>query len=462
MAADTQPLNSRSDADSPDQIGSISTTPSGAATPRPDPTDKRLPGILHSYFGQVRATAFTTPSFQEFASLPPPQQHMQIMQDAGHLAGLALGGLPTAPVSPSEEKVAADIQAPLPVWVVTHQRSSTAAHENLAPAYPTPPASSPSPSTRKGSEGGCGAVAHVGRVNRLSGSSPAFARLQAGNAVTPVGTRRHTADFNPLSNITTSSSVHAAHISNPVNSLASSGSRPSTVDAPAVSAFSSLTSHLEMAKLTDGVALPRTKNTPPLTPRALSNDGPESAKRTPPNDQHSDKANTNGPNTSHASRSAPPVGPPKGKLHVTVSGARGLRPSYDPYAVCVFEWIESIAHEHKQGAVVSDKDGRSREHSVGGVPIQRSGSGMGRSMAIPMKSRQSSTTSLSEQKDFKNAKQVTDPQWNHEAVLCVEGVPSHVVLMLTEPIVMCWGKIPTLTSMSMIVQTMKNFSGTSQ
>lgn len=40
--------------DEHDQIGSNSSTPPGASTPRPDPTDKRLPGILHSYFGQVR------------------------------------------------------------------------------------------------------------------------------------------------------------------------------------------------------------------------------------------------------------------------------------------------------------------------------------------------------------------------------------------------------------------------
>jgi serine/threonine protein kinase SCH9 len=42
------------DDDGHDQIGSTSSTPPGASTPRPDPTDKRLPGILHSYFGQVR------------------------------------------------------------------------------------------------------------------------------------------------------------------------------------------------------------------------------------------------------------------------------------------------------------------------------------------------------------------------------------------------------------------------
>jgi protein-serine/threonine kinase len=57
------------------------------------------------------------------------------------------------------------------------------------------------------------------------------------------------------------------------------------------------------------------------------------------------------------------------------------------------------------------------EQSMGGVPIQRSGSDMGRSIAVPMKSRQSSTTSLSDQKDFKNGRQVTDPRWDHVAVL---------------------------------------------
>src|SRR5262249_44794890 len=46
-----------------DQIGSNSPTPSGVATPRPDLHDKRLPGIMHSYFGQVgRDPSQNTPS----------------------------------------------------------------------------------------------------------------------------------------------------------------------------------------------------------------------------------------------------------------------------------------------------------------------------------------------------------------------------------------------------------------
>ncbi|RMZ71791.1 agc akt kinase [Pyrenophora seminiperda CCB06] len=49
----TRATNDNND-DGHDQIGSTSSTPPGATTPKPDPTDKRLPGILHSYFGQVR------------------------------------------------------------------------------------------------------------------------------------------------------------------------------------------------------------------------------------------------------------------------------------------------------------------------------------------------------------------------------------------------------------------------
>lgn len=104
---------------------------------------------------------------------------------------------------------------------------------------------------------------------------------------------------------------------------------------------------------------------------------------------------------------------------MTISEARGLRPSYNPYAVCAFEWIESIARGPKQGDADAEPDIRSREQSLGsGIPIQRSGSDMGgRSMAIPMKSRQSSTTSLNDFKDFKNGRQVTDPKWDHTGVL---------------------------------------------
>ncbi|KAL2053635.1 hypothetical protein ABVK25_005938 [Lepraria finkii] len=166
------------------------------------------------------------------------------------------------------------------------------------------------------------------------------------------------------------------------------------------------------------------QNTPPLTPRALSNDGSDTAKQgsqTP--EQGNEKLGLHGANNSSTPRSSLPVSPPKGKLFVTISHARGLRPCYIPYAVCAFEWIESISKPRDMDANLGLKGG---EQSMGGVPIQRSGSDMGRSIAVQMKSRQSSTTSLSDQKDFKNGRQVTDPRWDHVAVFDVLGRSSEV------------------------------------
>lgn len=103
-----------------------------------------------------------------------------------------------------------------------------------------------------------------------------------------------------------------------------------------------------------------------------------------------------------------------------VSEGRGLKPSYDPYVVCVFEWNESIARRAKSGETETGRDeGKNKEDFLGGVPMMRSVSDMGKSIAIPMKSRQSSATSLSDHKAFKNGRQLTDPKWQHEAALWV-------------------------------------------
>lgn len=111
----------------------------------------------------------------------------------------------------------------------------------------------------------------------------------------------------------------------------------------------------------------------------------------------------------------------KGKLYVNITEARGLRPSHDPYVVAVFEWNEYISRGPKAEAVnvEGQEIKNSREDMLGGMPMpmQRTISEMGRSMAIPMKSRQGSTTSLTDQKSFKSGKEVTDPKWDNEAIL---------------------------------------------
>ena len=415
---------SRSDDDGHDQIGSTSTTPSGVATPRPDPADKRLPGIIHSYFGQVRARSSTSNSPRDL--LPPaiPEPDIRIPSySTKSFHEDSSRALPTAPSSPGPEGCRAYCPAPPLLPPEAPQRGAFPERGPVVP-YPTPPISSPS-SIRKDGLNGFDTGGLPREDDSSSISRPKLGRHTSGNDVIPLRTRRHTGGLNSLSNIMTSSSVHAAHISNPTSPSSLASPNLPSKDPHIVSAHSSLISYLEQAKLTPGVAAPpRTKNTPPLTPRALSNDGSDGATKALPTSNpsvgdgtRSEKAETNGSKTQSKASPSPPVGPPKGKLSVQISGARGLRPSYDPYVVCVFEWNESIASEKQADLNMERDDSQGRDEVLSGVPIKRSGSDMGRSMAIPMKSRQSSTTSLTDQKKFKTGRQVTDPNWDHEAIL---------------------------------------------
>ena len=333
--------------------------------------------------------------------------------------GFGRSPLPTAPSSPSEAD-AVEEQQPLSDAAQGQgkglARDAGPDHTGV-PLYPTPPTSSSSSSTRRASEAGSEEGSKPRESVPANACCPILARRQSRRVVMPLRTRRQTGGLSTLSNITTSSAVHAAHISNPATSRTSTRPSTPTSDPSARNALSWLSSHLELAKLTNDVASPRKKSTPPLTPRALSNDGSELAKQSQrATDIPNGKASNTGPGQANP-HSSPPVSPPKGKLSVIVSQARGLRPSFNPYAVTVFEWIESVARPSKAGQVEIEPEFRGGEQTVGGVPIKRSGSDMGRSMAIPMKSRQSSTTSLSEQKDFRNGRYITDPRWDHVALL---------------------------------------------
>jgi protein-serine/threonine kinase len=192
-----------------------------------------------------------------------------------------------------------------------------------------------------------------------------------------------------------------------------------------------------LAKLTgnapNGVRL---KNTPPLTPRAMSNEDQSadkksvtSAPRASESEEsqeeqqrqeqqpHSDgmdsstdeiamKLDEAFPRQSSASpQNGAPVGPLKGKLFVKISEARGLRASFDPYVVCVLEWNEYISKGARSGEE-EKKRRQMQSDAEAGIP-----------MAIPMKSRQSSYNSAVDGHDHKGRTPVTDPHWDHEAVL---------------------------------------------
>ncbi|EGE00441.1 hypothetical protein TESG_07718 [Trichophyton tonsurans CBS 112818] len=67
--ANPRPIYSQKHGDDPqDQIGSMGSTPTGIATPQPDPSDKRVPGIMPSFFAQVGAGSILLQTLP----LPPP------------------------------------------------------------------------------------------------------------------------------------------------------------------------------------------------------------------------------------------------------------------------------------------------------------------------------------------------------------------------------------------------------
>ena len=114
------------------------------------------------------------------------------------------------------------------------------------------------------------------------------------------------------------------------------------------------------------------------------------------------------PATSTSPANGAPTGPINGKLFVKITDGRGLRPSFDPYVVCVFEWNEYISKGARDGE--EEKKRRQLESDAEEAA--------GRPMAIPLKTRSSSHNSAVEG-DHKGRTPVTDPHWDHEATLYV-------------------------------------------
>ncbi|AEO53609.1 hypothetical protein MYCTH_2295173 [Thermothelomyces thermophilus ATCC 42464] len=110
----------------------------------------------------------------------------------------------------------------------------------------------------------------------------------------------------------------------------------------------------------------------------------------------------------------------KGKLTIKVTEARGLRKCQAPYVVVVFQRSELIS----SGPRPTEDDDEAAINAVatGGMPMKRQGSDSGRPMAIPMRSRQSSNTSISDFNTFRNRntrRSFTNPKWDAEAIFDV-------------------------------------------
>ncbi|CAK7202729.1 Serine/threonine-protein kinase [Sporothrix eucalyptigena] len=111
---------------------------------------------------------------------------------------------------------------------------------------------------------------------------------------------------------------------------------------------------------------------------------------------------------------------PKGKLTIKIMEARGLRRTRDPYVVAVFQRSELISGGPRPDE--NDDEAVLPGVAISSIPIQRQASDNGRPMAIPMRSRQSSNTSVTDYGAFRNRnvrRSFTNPKWDAEAVFDV-------------------------------------------
>jgi len=419
-------------------------TPSGVETPRPDFQDKRMPGILHGYFGQVGsqapskvqptdAPAITTPFVDHGLSRYLPN-HVRSGSQPGRRASTgSVGSL----VEVEHDQAYDTPPTSEDMSYATPEKSEKHAGSDQPP---TPISSDPCEVQ------GDGRAAENGGPLADGGLASITQALR--NFVRPKSTfsskaRRH--QSLPTSSVTRNS-VAAAHFSNPTSSSQSpqntSPSSPPLPENP-----ESSISVKELNKLTlDAASESREKNTPPLTPRALSHeetvptprspisnvsartsdDGasgqtasstrqPDTSTRQPDTSTRQPDIPTRQPDASMRQTDAPTTGTPRGKLAVRIAEGRGLRPAVDPYCVCVFEWNEYISKGPRQDRMdLDNEEKKPSTPNLSSVPVRRTDSDMGKAMAVPMRSRQSSTNGLDENRGLDK---VTDPHWDHQATL---------------------------------------------
>lgn len=380
---------------------------------------------MHSYFGQVGSNPsqnsplrqehpVTTPSAHTSgtsrASRPvrDPSQSRRSSTSSGSLVMVdrSVGDNPTPPLQSGEP-----------------EQTSEHAEQPCGVRRPPTPTSAGSSFLRKDGEAG-------EKGKSLVGTGIVSVAQALRNFVLPkpskpsVGEKSRRPHSLPVSKLS-KSSVMASHISNP-----SSCSHSPTTQSPNISPQSNdkpkvSKSFRELNKLTSNAAAEsRDKNTPPMTPRTLSHEGSQSGKRSPisststPVTASSTSADTEtGPKSSSKRDTVLPTHSPRGKLVIKINEGRGLKPSYDPYVVCQFEWNEYVSSGARHDAMDIDDEQKKRlGDKLSSIPIRRTDSDMGRPMAIPMRSRQTSSNGLSENEARQLAK-VTDPQWDHEATL---------------------------------------------
>ncbi|KAI0140843.1 serine/threonine-protein kinase sck1 [Xylariaceae sp. FL1272] len=407
-------LNRTSPADDDsDQIG-YDTPRSGIATPQPDLKDKRLPGIM-SYFGQVRSTPLSS-IFPSLQSCPTsPQQETETRKNpeeqiCTQTLDVAKDYTPDASPPPFQEIRKSSERVP----------SLREATHSFNP-YPTPPCSK-TPSVKGLSSSD--ASVEVGQESSTSPPTrPSMSTVgKSASCLLPQRFRRATL-ASPVTSIVTTNSVLTGRSSGHSGNITSSTTPSSPQDthlpeADSVSYFSAESDPVD--KLRRLTLVNPQKSGPPTPTRALSAAQPSPAEARSSSKTSGDgtAANSRRPSAAQSTGAHPPSH--RGRLTIKILEGRGLRKSRDPYVVAVFQRSELISPGPR---TFEDEDDLAIPTSIqmGGIPISRQGSDSGRPMAIPMRSRQSSNTSISDYTTFRNRtrRSFTSPKWDAEAVFDV-------------------------------------------
>ena len=410
------------DDDGHDHIGSgASTPPGGTATPRPDLTDKRFPGIINSYFAQVcdslRAPSKTSANSANPAPAPSPEKEplwrdedededeeqasdtQQQPRQRQQQQMASQTRLPTAPTSPQYSSVEWG-GSPLSL---PHEKRHL--EPSSQPAYPTPPLSSSSSSLAMHNDG-----AHVHGTSGTA--SPSRTRSRGERKKSSVASATSSLCRRTLSNAISKLAI-SAHTSNPPPAA------PPPSPTVARRTSSRCSQDKESRVLTQGAE--RHQSTPPQTPRSGSH---ESRRGEEPH--HVPRAMRSSRSDSGESTSAT-IGQMKGQLEVSIEEGRGLRPSVEPYVVCIFQLNEDISDGPKEDEMDTavDNEPVPEENLARGVAMKRLGSGSGTPMAIPgMRSRQTSSTNIADLRRRASKAgnhETTDPVWHHNATFDIVG-----------------------------------------
>lgn len=392
QAVNQPTIRTAADDDGGDSIG-YETPRSGVATPQPDLQDKRLPGIM-SYFGQVRRQHSLVTSVAESTcrSQSNHNNNSTSMADAPRHSDSA-PGLQSQPHD-TQDSVSCGNAAPKADLISSLARetsglslkpSGAETKQDFTHSYPTPPTSQPSSSGNS-----------LRRETRTSGSQRANSSEKNSEVPTRSSVRPHSTSSKPTSSFSTSSRPSASQSSGKWYSLDG------------------------LKELTRGVMF---KSGPPTPTRALSAAQPSHAepkiRSSRSSNEGAEKSGTQTPRGS-ASATGAQVPVPKGKLTIKVAEARGLKKSREPYIVVVFQRSELISGGPRQGG--EDETLSVTPTNLTSISIQRQNSDSGRpAVSIPMRSRQSSNTSITDYNTFRNRagrmSSFTHPTWDAEAEL---------------------------------------------